>query len=391
MASPFAVFRKHQKILIATLGLLAMIAFVFLPMILKNMDSRAAKNPVVVETTKYGDLHENDLQQMRHRRQRLLNFLQGAVMLADEEDMVKRMKAQGLARMLGDTSEEATVDHWLFVRHAQELGMTIDDRTINEFINSVTNNRVTTEQFAGLFKRLQMSEEELFDTLHDELLVQNLRVMFDLSARATTPAQRWDYYQRLNRRVSVEVAPVAVAPLAAEIADPSEEELKAFFEKHKNDYAHPESPEPGFRVPRKVAIEYLKADYETFADPDAVTDEEIEAYYKENRDRLYQNFELPGLDTTPSTPEPSADAEKKAEPVEKKAEPVEKKAEPVEKKAEPVEKKAEPVEEKAEPVEKKAEPVEKKAEPVEKKAEPVEKKSRTRRRARTKRRRRPRR
>ena len=36
MASPFTVFRKHQKILIATLGLLAMIAFVFLPMMMSR-------------------------------------------------------------------------------------------------------------------------------------------------------------------------------------------------------------------------------------------------------------------------------------------------------------------------------------------------------------------
>ena len=145
--------------------------------------------------------------------------------------------------------------------------------------------------------------------------------MFWTSVVATSPGQRWDYYQRLNRRVSVETAPVAVEQFVGQIAEPSEAQLKEFFEQYKGNYASPESPEPGFRVPKKVALQYVKADYAKFTDPQAVTDEQIEAYYKENRDRDYQNFELPGLDDTTlppldAAPKPGASAEKPTPPSE---------------------------------------------------------------------------
>ena len=61
MASPFSVFRKHQKFLMAVACLLAIIAFVFLPILGETLGLRSS-GPVnkVVVTSKYGDLRESD-------------------------------------------------------------------------------------------------------------------------------------------------------------------------------------------------------------------------------------------------------------------------------------------------------------------------------------------
>ena len=52
MASPFRVFRKHQKVLIATLGILAMVAFVFLVPLMSLLGggrgSGGPVNPVII-------------------------------------------------------------------------------------------------------------------------------------------------------------------------------------------------------------------------------------------------------------------------------------------------------------------------------------------------------
>ena len=111
MASPFTVFRKHQKVLIAVAGLMAMIAFVFLPMVLQSMDHRgAAANPVVVSTKQYGNLKESDLYRMRGRRQRLLRFLETALQSTGEDRMIVVAKWRQLRQMMGDTSERETVN-----------------------------------------------------------------------------------------------------------------------------------------------------------------------------------------------------------------------------------------------------------------------------------------
>ena len=68
MASPFRVFRKHQKVLIATLGLLAMIAFVFLAPLMSLLGGRGSgggpTNPAVIEWDD-GEITEFDLERAK--------------------------------------------------------------------------------------------------------------------------------------------------------------------------------------------------------------------------------------------------------------------------------------------------------------------------------------
>ena len=65
MASPFKFFRRHQKVMIAVLGIGAIIAFVFLdPRImdtLVHLLGGGAKQQVPVRTTKFGNLTESQL------------------------------------------------------------------------------------------------------------------------------------------------------------------------------------------------------------------------------------------------------------------------------------------------------------------------------------------
>ncbi len=78
MASPFAAFRKNQKWLIATVGLMAIGAFVFLPIVSKIQETRQPQNRVVVTTTAFGDLRETDITALIRQRQLVRRFI-GAV------------------------------------------------------------------------------------------------------------------------------------------------------------------------------------------------------------------------------------------------------------------------------------------------------------------------
>ncbi len=298
MASPFTVFRKHQKVLIATLGLMAMVAFVILPQILQQMGVGGPSADPVVVVSKYGDLKESQLERMRHRRQRLISFLERAVDLAgfDRAQTVSRKMA--IEQYFGNAGEESTVDLWLMVERAKELGMTISDSAVSEFIRSkyITDDRVTNEQFAQLYKNLKVSEDEIFDALQEELLAQQLQESFVTSLAGTPPGLRWEYYQRLNRKVNIQSAAIKVDDYLDKVEDPGDEELKKYFEEHKDDLAMPNSPKPGFRVPAMVSVEYVKVDFEKYADVKPVTDGEIEDYYLKNRDKRFVKPDLPGLD-----------------------------------------------------------------------------------------------
>ena len=78
MASPFAVFRRNQKVLLAIVAISAMVAFVFLDPLMKYIGpSQKVENPVVVET-KYGALTHSQLDQLLQQRQIVERFLRMA-------------------------------------------------------------------------------------------------------------------------------------------------------------------------------------------------------------------------------------------------------------------------------------------------------------------------
>ncbi len=297
MASPFAVFRKHQKILIATLGLMAMIAFVFLPMILKGVGEGGGNVDPIVVTSNFGNLTERQLQNLRYRRKMVMLFLQRAVDAAAFDRETTFRRKMDIEQFFGKVGEESIVDLWLLVQRAKRLGMRVSDGAVSDFIGSaITDNRVTNEQFAHLYKTMRASEDVIFDTLQEELLARELQEAFSTALGAATPAQRWEYFQRLNRKVEIEVAAVPVADYLDRVEDPGDDVLEEFFEEHKEKLAGPMSPQPGFRVPSKAAVEYVKADVSKYLDVVPVTDEEIEEYYMKNRDKRFVKPELPGLD-----------------------------------------------------------------------------------------------
>ncbi len=287
MASPFHIFRKHQKVLIATLGVLAMGAFVFLPIVMDRMDTRATANPVVVKTKKYGNLRQYELNTMQDRRRQVLHFLQ-RVEQAVAESGGREMNARRFEFELGPATEQNIVDTWLYAEYAKRLGMVVSDRAINKFIRELTENRLTPYQLKAIFKYVRVSQYQFFELLRHELLAMRFRLMFNVSLLATTPDQRWDYFTRLKRRAAVEAVPISVEQFVSRIKDPDEKTLREFFGKHKETFANPASPEPGFHRPHKVAVRYFKADYEKFiaAVADTVTDDEIKEFYQEHKEDI---------------------------------------------------------------------------------------------------------
>ena len=284
MASPFRIFRKHQKVMIVTLCGLAMVAFVFLDSsVLDGLSGGSTRNPVVAKTTKYGKLRAREVEHLRAKHQTLTSFLtrlQQQVLEAGGRGEAVMM----FERQVGPSTEENIVNTWLHVEHAKRLGLVVSNEAVNQVLRELSEDRVNSAQLSNLIKGLGIGQVQLFELIRHEMLALQLGRMFELSLQATTPGQRWDYYTRLRRETVAQTIAVPVADFVDEIADPGDEQLKAFFEEHKDQYAQPSSPEPGFRVPHRVAVKYFQADGEMFRSPEVITDEEVRAEYEKNKD-----------------------------------------------------------------------------------------------------------
>src|SRR5688500_4553618 len=152
MASPFSSFRKNQKVYLAILGVVLMIAFVFGGVTCSNQDP--ARQGTVVASTKYGDLSESQMGRLREDMELLSRFPVSLLStLIDKPPQVATLpeisRSQIIQRQLtmsglltGD-SETSAVDMMIMARKAEELGLVVSNDAINEFISRQTNQQLT--------------------------------------------------------------------------------------------------------------------------------------------------------------------------------------------------------------------------------------------------------
>jgi len=347
MASPFKVFRKNQKLMLAILAILAMVAFVIIPNLGKvfegNGRSRAAE---VAVTTKYGDFNEQQLQNMRDFRDRLFRFLTDIQIEAaapglraspEFRQIAGQLQLRARARRVlaailgdaGDLNDEAVVDTWILARQAEELGIEVTDETVTKSLQVLSNDRLPYNSadpnkpgMRQLLKENGLTERDLFQQMRMVLLAAALRTTFDksLDPRGTPPAQRWDYFRRINRTVDAEVLPVSTEQFMNEISDPGEAALEEFFRRYKDRAAEPDSPEFGFKEPYKVSVEYVRVGVDDFYDPSSVTEAEIQQYEEEEKARQEREAAKEAAKTKPAEKEKPAEKvkpEQEAKPAEK--------------------------------------------------------------------------
>lgn len=288
MASPFEKFRKNQKQLLVFVGVVCMVAFVFGGVTCGPTGGPVRGENEAVFETESGTFRESDLDSLRRSRQ-VANRFVGSI----------RPGAS-----FGSTEDEALANLMLLSEKAQRLGLVVSDQAVNDFIRAMHGNQLTTQDVRGIMQSQDLTPVIVFDAVRRELLAANLlQMLFPRDfMQGASPGERWDYYSRIHRRVHAQVLPVPVEAFVDQVATPDEEELREFFEKYKDVLPDPDSPEPGFRRPRKATFEYILADFDDFyqAALDDVTAAEIEEYYRENQ----ENFPYSGLDEEPEEDAP---------------------------------------------------------------------------------------
>lgn len=335
MASPFSVFRRNQKVMIAVLGVLAMFAFVFLPIMMESMGSRSQANPVVV-TTKYGELRESDINALVTQRRKITSVLADVLGMAGAPPALAH---QWVESRIGPATEDAVVTSWVLARHAEEQGVVISDTTVNNFLKELTEDRVKATNFITAFKRSGLSDLQFFNAMRDELAALQLDSIFQTSLRGVTPAERWEYFNRVKQQATIEAVPVAVAGFVDKIdTEPTDAELKTFFEANKDKLPFPNSPESGFREPQRVALEWFKANYDKFTSPEIVTDEEIKERYEKNKELYDPPAKKPEAKDATDAKEPAEPKDTKTPDAKEPTEPKDTKAPEVKEEAKESEK-----------------------------------------------------
>jgi hypothetical protein len=342
-------FRKHQKVIMAVTGVLIIFTFTVGGIISQYQeerpDTRGVKASVV--TYKGGRISEQEMQLMvgAHHRAAVGCAAVGSAGLS------KGQMPQGymVYPFFGERSiwgippsadEDTVLQIRLLAEKGRQLGMDVDNTTVTQFLYRLYGVPSTStshdRDIQDVLRRElgdNMSVQQFYEQMKIELLAQHVRYLGDtvLTARnmqtfETTPppAEAYTYFERLNRQSEVESMPVKVADFVDQVkGKPTERELNDLFAKHKLQFTNPYLAEPGFKVPPKVAVQYVKVDFNKLleAEKTKITEEQIKAEYERGAAAgEFNEPQLPALNSDkkklddPKTDEPKTDEPKTDEP-----------------------------------------------------------------------------
>jgi hypothetical protein len=293
----FAVFREHQRKLLAVFAILAMIGFVLSDTLPRWMNSGGLSDRDLVVAELYGKkIHLSDLAAMSQKRQMANRFMA----FADRF---------GNPTFFGGTTRAELIDALILEHEADRLGIPDSSAFARDWIEQQTRGGMN----AALFELIRAK----FDTKvsGDQLLADiasQARLLLAYSEVATpmvTPLDVFRNYRDQSERTSFKVVPFLAQSYVDKVGKPTEAEVSELFEKYKDVLPDPVRPTPGFKVPRKAKAEYMSIDVNSVAKriKAKLSEEELKSYYESRKGEFpMDGSELPldlfGKDAVHLTP-----------------------------------------------------------------------------------------
>ena len=196
----------------------------------------------------------------------------------------------------GNAEDDLTFGE-LMRAEADDLGIVVTDTMVSDYINKRTQDKLTASAFAEIRTNLNLrgsvvSEEELFDSFRNEIKAvmayQHLNPHFGSVPQG--PEVFYELFKRTKVSQRLNTVRLDVDAFVSEVPDPSDSDVLQLFDENRLKFPDMDEPgSPGFRQPPKAKLAYLELGYKAVEKSVAVpSEEEVAAYYNDNKDRLYR-------------------------------------------------------------------------------------------------------
>lgn len=210
----------------------------------------------------YRETYNNLLEQLRRRFGNNL-----------DEDMLKQLqvKRQALNQL---------IDNKLWVQESKRLKFRVSDKELAEAISNITAfqraGMFDSRLYRDILDRLRMTPEAFEAAQKNAMLIDKLRTLITSSAKISNQ-EALEWYNWVNASVNIDY--VFFDPNRYKTIHPSDEEIKTFFENHKEKY----------KTDAMVKVRYLNFNPDAFRSKVTLSDEEVREYYDEN----LETFNIP--------------------------------------------------------------------------------------------------
>lgn len=267
---PFAVFRRHQKKMLAVVTLLAMFAFVISGVVNPYANRGGARdgNKVVVDLYDK-PIYRSDLNELATERSVANRFLAGL----------------GFTNPFGGYSTRELVDALILKHEADRLGIPDSPDFGRAWLTQVFSRATGVPMSKQLF---DMAMNGVGTDISGNQVLQAIASQARLVAaqslgggRLVTPLDIFQAYRDQNERSSFRLVAIPAANYLDKVGEPPAADVQALYDKYKDVLPDPARDTPGFKVPRKVKLEILTADGPARAKAiqAKLTEADLKAYY----------------------------------------------------------------------------------------------------------------
>jgi len=213
------------------------------------------------------------LDEYRESYNNLIEQLRGKFGNNLNEEMIEtlQVKKQALNQL---------IDNRLLIQESKRLKFRVSKEELADAISNITafqnagifDNRI----YKNILDRLRMTPEEFEMAQKNAMMIDKLRTFITSSAKVSDQEAR-EWYNWINATVDIEY--MFFDPKRYKNIQTSEEEIKTYFENHKENY----------KTDAMVKVRYLHLDPEQYRSKVTLSDEEAREYYDEN----LESFKMP--------------------------------------------------------------------------------------------------
>jgi hypothetical protein len=284
---PFETFRRHQRKWLAALALLAMVAFTLDLSLFRGGGGAGRREDAVIFDYDGKPVHRSTLNELLVQRVRANQFMSA---------LFASFLGQGIPNFFGGTTDADLRDAYVLQREAEKLGIPASPEIANDWLNHRFSSLLTPERFNQIYRELfyegelKCTDSQLLADIASQIRLNTVAALPDSPEEARsdayliTPYDLYRAYRERNEKVSALAVPFPVDSYVDQVGEPSEAQAREYYDKYKDQLPDPNRDTPGFKIPRRVQVEYV------LADPEAIerriraslTDEDLRAYYREH-------------------------------------------------------------------------------------------------------------
>jgi peptidyl-prolyl cis-trans isomerase D len=177
------------------------------------------------------------------------------------------------------------IDAQLIAEKARTWGITISPAELRAEIGSIPvflneTNRFDPERYLAVLQENRLTPQRFEADFTTSLLLEKMRAYVQ-SSSTVSEAQAKDFFDFALERVRIDFVLFDAGDYLDRI-EPTEEQVRSYYEAHQNDFA----------VPERIALRYLLFTPQTVAALQEVAPEEIRAFYERNKAAFQQEEQV---------------------------------------------------------------------------------------------------